>query len=768
MSGDKEVKYEISGDSSGLAAAMSQAQQSIRDFAGNANSELLKVGKAFEVCTKALMGIAAAVAGGAFFKACIDDSRKLAGEVNNLSKRFNVSAEDASALNTALGDIGSDADTYIGTFDKFAKQIKTNEAGLQAMGLQTRDANGNLRDANDLYTEALQLVGQYRPGLDQTTAAMTLFGKSVEDAMRLGKLNNTLIEEAKQKNRELHLNITQEGIAGSKAYGRALNDVGDVLLGVKNVIGQAVMPIFTSMAEYFASTGPYVIKVFQGAVSGLLLVFRGLEMGVKIAVGAVFEIVSGLIDQFGNLSDLISRVMRGDWDGVVQAAKAIAARSGEGFKRIFVDNVKDAYREAIAATEGDMERVWGGGTDVKPPPTGDKHMGDGGGGAGGAGGGDKSRMGEFEERLAKSKEAFAILEAGRQMDKESEIAYWQSILGQENLGAADETKIRTKVAQLRIEIMSKGRSVEEQIGAERIKHREDEDLAALESARISADNEVALQEMTQTRRAELEVQFEERRHEIRTRALKEREAMMKEDPDTNPAELKRIHDEILMEDAQFENRKLQLSKQATQLQVQDANRIRDSMASGFASVLDQYRKGTITITGLVKGLAKTIIDVWVQMLEQKAAKWLAEHVMEIAGNKVAALSDIAASAAAAGAAGTASFAGAPWPVDMGAAAFGASMYAAAMAYAPAASAAGGYDIPSHLNPITQLHAREMVLPAKYADTIRGMADGNTGGGGDVVINLKGSRMGNFFMLHQDDLMKALADAMRSNRFPRGR
>jgi len=38
------------------------------------------------------------------------------------------------------------------------------------------------------------------------------------------------------------------------------------------------------------------------------------------------------------------------------------------------------------------------------------------------------------------------------------------------------------------------------------------------------------------------------------------------------------------------------------------------------------------------------------------------------------------------------------------------------------SARGGYDIPSGLNPMTQLHEEEMVLPARYANVIRGMAD----------------------------------------------
>jgi hypothetical protein len=42
-----------------------------------------------------------------------------------------------------------------------------------------------------------------------------------------------------------------------------------------------------------------------------------------------------------------------------------------------------------------------------------------------------------------------------------------------------------------------------------------------------------------------------------------------------------------------------------------------------------------------------------------------------------------------------------------------------------ASAAGGWDIPAGINPVTQLHAQEMVLPAALAEKVR-----NSSGGGD--------------------------------------
>jgi hypothetical protein len=59
----------------------------------------------------------------------------------------------------------------------------------------------------------------------------------------------------------------------------------------------------------------------------------------------------------------------------------------------------------------------------------------------------------------------------------------------------------------------------------------------------------------------------------------------------------------------------------------------------------------------------------------------------------------------------------------------AGAFAAVMAF-DVFSAAGGFDVPAGLNPVTQLHAREMVLPAGIADPLRAnLANGGLAGGG---------------------------------------
>lgn len=65
-----------------------------------------------------------------------------------------------------------------------------------------------------------------------------------------------------------------------------------------------------------------------------------------------------------------------------------------------------------------------------------------------------------------------------------------------------------------------------------------------------------------------------------------------------------------------------------------------------------------------------------------------------------------------------------------------------------ASARGGYDIPSGVNPMTQLHEEEMVLPKQYANVIRDMAAGN--GGGDGGASQAATGGGDHYHIHALD------------------
>lgn len=80
------------------------------------------------------------------------------------------------------------------------------------------------------------------------------------------------------------------------------------------------------------------------------------------------------------------------------------------------------------------------------------------------------------------------------------------------------------------------------------------------------------------------------------------------------------------------------------------------------------------------------------------------------------------------------------------------------------SAEGGYDIPKGLNPVAQLHQNEMVLPSKYADTIRALSDGGGAGGAPVHVHINAmdaKSVRDYFKANSHTLAPALRNMARN-------
>jgi hypothetical protein len=210
------------------------------------------------------------------------------------------------------------------------------------------------------------------------------------------------------------------------------------------------------------------------------------------------------------------------------------------------------------------------------------------------------------------------------------------------------------------------------------------------------------------------------------------------DPSLDPVGYAQIKEEMLEVERRYQLDRQQITDEGVQQQFDPMRAAYQSLEQNMAGTLQRLFTLQTSLAGALKSLWQGVTNAIAGEFAKMAAKIIMEKIKMMIFGKTAAMSEIATASGKAGANGVASWAAAPWPINIGAPAFGASMAAAAMAFAPVASAAGGFDIPAGLNPVTQLHAREMVLPAKQADVIRRMADGDGGGsatgGQPIVIN----------------------------------
>ena len=786
----KDFKQDISADPTNFLAGWQRAVAGASSGAESMKSSIGKIGDAFSAIQKPLLVISAMFAGGAFFKDAIGAANKFNGECMGLSKSLGITGAQASTLNTALGDIGSDTDTYVGAFQKFAKQLKNNEEGLQQMGLKTRDANGNLRDSNTLFTEALGTVGGYKAGLDQNIAAQTLFGKGVAEVMALQKLNNQVLEEAKAKNEALGLTITQEGVEASKKYKLAINDVGDVFLAIKKTIGEAVMPVFTDLSEYFASTGPYVVAVFKGALLGVLGAFEFVKAAVKTVAGSIFESINLIIDGAGLIGEVFSKLFKGDFSGAYESAKNLGKRVGQavvGAAANFVESGNDVDK----ALQKNYDRLYGKGTEVSAPTKGTKTMGDLGKTK------DSSRMAEWEATLAADKaglERQGMLEGQyREMSKADEQKYWEDLRGKQDLSSAERIALARKTAELEMAGIKQGFEVKVaslQAEAAAYKNNTDERMRieleiqskyqqgtkqyeesakriveiqrqaaeqerTIRNSRVQAERDarlqtVALEEQTIQTAAQLglitqeqvltaQAQFEQRRNAIAKEALDERMRIASQDPDKNKVEIEKINSETEALERAHQLRLGQIrgaqAVDSAKYQTQFFQGMQNSMQGSIQNILN----GTQTIGQGFRSLFAGIGQSLAQTVSKMASDWIIGQIKMRLASKETSLVQLNNNAMAAAGAAYNSVVGIPYIGPFLAPAAAAVAYAGVMAFGSMASAEGGFDIPGNVNPIVQTHAREMILPAKHADVIRSLADQGQGagavGGGDVHMHV---------------------------------
>lgn len=175
---------------------------------------------------------------------------------------------------------------------------------------------------------------------------------------------------------------------------------------------------------------------------------------------------------------------------------------------------------------------------------------------------------------------------------------------------------------------------------------------------------------------------------------------------------------------------------ATTAMQQQWQKIGNTIASGFSSAIDGMITKNRTFSQSVLQMGQSLVTGLINNFVKMGVAWAEQEIMKMIASRTAAAGVVSASAGAAGAAGTASFAAAPWPVDLGAAAFGASMAAVAGSFAVAEH---GYDIPAGINPKVQAHAKEMILPANIAEGVRDMASGGGGGGAHLHVHTNDSK-----------------------------
>lgn len=708
MSNGNDIEVRVTATLGDLERGMDQAAQSVENGARRMDGSLKEAGDSMSgvaelVRSRLTMvaGIAAAAFASIGLKSAAEDAAKFTESSMDLGRAMGVSASQASVWSAVLDDVGASQEELAAASRGLTTKLRDNEEGLNRMGLVTRDANGKLRNMNDLMHDAIAVVNSYREGTDRNAAAQEVFGRAVSGSSKLLMVTRDSARETEEKMRSLGIVVGQDNVEAWREYDQASDDAALTMKGVQMTIGQALIPVMTEFKASIVAIGPQLVAVARVAMETLL--------GVVDLARMVKQAFVSVGSDIGAVAAAAALALRGDFAGAMNVFRERAADAVRETQKL-----KDLWNGTGDSFLGKFRQKWEasatpdqGGSDYEAPPS--------------SGGGSRKGSG------AKADGPIDALGSGSFITSDKGVA--EMIREQQEAINALNGEIAAGVeaaAKTAAEAYKRAMDQRQQVDLIWMRNAVDARLAVVDADEAAAHHAVEMGVMTHEELLQQQIGFEQRRNEIILQAMNERLAMI--DPSEDPVAYAQLKAEIEAAERQHQAIMTEIKNagelERNQYALQAIGSLQGSMQNAFQKML----MGQMSLAQGLKSIWQSVLSTIAGVIAQVLAKWIATKIAMMIFGKKTALSEISESAAKAGAGGVASMAAAPWPINLTAPFFGAMMSGIAAGYGTMASAAGGYDIPAGVNPITQLHAREMVLPARQADVIRRMADE---GGGDA-------------------------------------
>ncbi len=847
---DQATGFQVGADINPFEVSMRRmisAAQSGQAGVGSALSNL--AGGPLAGLRNAFEGIAAILAGG-FLTAAIMDTAAMTDKAMDLSRALGISTNEAKAVQMALEDIGAQAGEYEGAAKGMVRQLRENEEAMNKMGLETRDASGNLRPLNELMVDGIATLGDYKDGTDRALASQVLFGRGIDASSKLMLLNQDIIDENQKLMQELGLTVGEQSVAAWREYDSAMDQAGFGIQGLKKAIGDTLMPVMVTLVDMFNAVAPAAITVLRVALGSLTSVFLIVKQGIQQMAVVVYATLYNIVEPIRGIFEAVARGMTGDFAGAATAFKAIGKNVSDVWKGS-LDKMAADSKKTSQQIAGFFTQDVNAGSDS--PKAGAKSFGNPKPNK------EPSQMPVYEAELAKKIELFekAAQAEGtlRQFSKAEEAAYWKEVSTRAGLSGEDKARAEkkwrdiertlradsfsTEIADLeqrkqeaqnnfaeRIRLAEqahaktvamygaeskeaassfgkileeKRKQVQQLAQLENIASnvRRDRALAEIEFERQDTDYQLNMGLITKQQLLVQEMQYQERMNAIKLQALQDSLALV--DPQKDPVKAAEINAQIEQMEMQHQLRIKAIKLQMMSTEAGPASNVFSSMETAFSQAITGMITQAQTLRQALSNIFKSVYTVFVQEMVAKPLAMAAMRVIResvlyktLAGAQVAAQGTastavvgikageatavVGANAAEASSGAAAAVAPTPFigPALAVAAALAMMSFVMGMGNKGGGSsttttripsASRGFDIPRGLNPMTQLHEEEMVLPAHIANPLRdslaqGSADAQGAGqGGTVVIHTTG---GDF--IHKRDLAKVLTAMKRDYRF----
>ncbi|MCR5597097.1 MAG: hypothetical protein K6G19_02890 [Lachnospiraceae bacterium] len=254
-----------------------------------------------------------------------------ADEINTLSTNTGVAIDTIQALKYSEELLDTSLETVTSAMAKNIKSMDAANKGSEAyadtykkLGISVTDANGELRDSEEVFWEVIDALGKMDNATEKDAASMQLFGRNAQSLNSLIAAGSKGFQEMYQEASDLGYIMDKETIDSLTRTSNAIERVSKTADAFKNKIGADVAPVVeeaanelsTLMMEHEEEVVEIIEDVIPDLVKGLEFVADNLDTIVPIVemVGmgfAAFKTASVLTTSLNSVLALLPPTLNG-------------------------------------------------------------------------------------------------------------------------------------------------------------------------------------------------------------------------------------------------------------------------------------------------------------------------------------------------------------------------------------------------------------------------------------------------------------------------
>ena len=232
-------------------------------------------------------------------------------EIVDASTRSGIATDTLAGLRLAAEGSGKSFSDLERGLDNFSKKIvdankDTSQSAKEflALGINVKDANGNLRSSNDVFNETIKRLSRVEDATQKNAIAMKLFGRSGRALIQSGALES--LDDFVGKAKELGIALDEDGVQKAAEFQRGMADLKIASLGALQSIAEGLTgekglgPSLSILAEDLSNFGGGM-KIF---LENMRDAFGGLKIFLLDVKQSILDI-KGLLPTIESFQELI-------------------------------------------------------------------------------------------------------------------------------------------------------------------------------------------------------------------------------------------------------------------------------------------------------------------------------------------------------------------------------------------------------------------------------------------------------------------------------